>query len=184
MSISTFIVFACLCTIAAYLFVKLAIVYPAWKRHKVQDAATVLSKCLKHLNSDALPSAKIKNGHYLHDKFYNLLYFIYTNDNPIIKSTANIIHTEKIEQERKKFRNEINNLDPETRAIIDESLAAIAQILWLHNPLKFIICIVKSTTARGNFEKGALKKQMVRDGEYLTVRELDDVISLNKHCHA
>lgn len=181
MNAITLIVFAIICTVIAYVLIQLCIVFPAWKKYRIQKATTSLSKCLQLLNSDSLPTAKIKNGHYLHDKFYRLLISIFMCDNPTIKSTANISYDAKTELDMNKFRTEIDNLDIETRRVIDEALSAITQIVFLNNPIKFSICLKNTMKSRKNLRNTSLRNKMVRGGEYLTVR---DEISFDNHCHA
>ena len=85
------------------------------------------------------------------------------------------------EREMSQFRREINDLDPETTATIDEALSAITQIVILHNPVKFSIYLLRSRQSRVVRENGSFKKRMVRGGEYLTV---SDKITFDTHCHA
>jgi hypothetical protein len=181
MSTIAFIVFAAISTAIAYALIQFCIVFPAWKRHRIQQATTSLSRCLNALNADALPNAKIRNGHYLHDRFYRLLFSVFRCDAPIIKSTAKMTYDKKVETDMKRFRDEIDNLDDDTKAIIDEALSAITLLVFLHNPIKFFVCVVKSIMRQNAFKNQSLKKKMVRGGEYLTV---NDRISFDMHCHA
>jgi len=175
-----FTAFAVVCLATAYLFVKLTIVLPAWKQYRIQCAKTTLSRCINRLNNDTLPQAKIRNGHYLHDNFYKLIFAIYTSGSPKIVSTSGIKHDEKTEKNRKAFRSEIENLDHETKTIIDDSMIAITQILFFNNPLRFPLFFIKSTRETSRFNR----ENMVRNAEYLTVSEKKDVISFREHCHA
>lgn len=174
------ITFTCICIALAYLSVKLFIVFPAWKRYRIQKAKTTLSKCINRLNSDTLPHAKIMNGHYLHDKFYKLIFSIYTYGSPKIVTTSGLRHDEKTEINRKSFRSEIEKLDHETKGIIDDSMQAISQILLFNNPVNFPLLIIKSTRELARFNR----ENMVRNAEYLTVSEQIDVISYPPGCHA
>jgi len=174
------IAFTGTCLAIAYLLVKVTIVLPAWKQYRIQRAKTTLSKCINRLNSDTLPQAKIRNGHYLHDKFYKLIFAVYTSGSPKIVSTTGIKHDEKTERNRRAFRSEIEKLDNETKAIIDDSMLAISQILFFNNPLSFPLLFIKSTREMSRFNRA----NMVRNAEYLTVSDKKDVISFQEQCHA
>ena len=181
MNAISLIVFAFSCCFIAYLLTKIFIVFPAWKRYKMQKEKTILSKCINKLNSDILPTAKIKNGNYLHDRFYRLVFDIYTKGSPKISPLYVVKRDEEIEKNSKKFRAEIEALDATTKSIIHESMIAVNKILFLNNPVRYPIMILKITreSVRSNKEK-----LMVRNAEYLTVAEGEDAIMFRRECHA
>ncbi len=162
-----------------YLTLSITVVFPAWKKYKIQKAKAAFAKCFRTLNEGPLPSGKICDGHYLHDSFYRLLLKSLVSDEMIVKSVSNAQHGDEEEQRRLAFRREVDNLNTETRAVVNNAIVSIGWVVFFQNMLMFPLLVFKNTQERIKY-KQRINNEMMRSGEYMAVSQsqlLDD-------CHA
>jgi len=179
MNLIEFMLSALICTAAAYFFLKLTVVWPARKRANLQQAYTDLSASLKKLNKDIMLSGAIKNGDHLHDKFYRSIYCFYLFEYPSKIKVRTFEITPEMEEERKKFRNELNRLDPELKAVVESCNFSIGQILFYSRPITFMTTVYKYARQQ------SLKEKMIKSGEYAMINESRNGNNrFDRHCPA
>lgn len=179
MNFSIFIIVATLSIFIAFLWQLFLHIYPAFKRVKIAESLAVLAKCVTKLNQKALLNAKICNGHYLHDKLYKLLFCVLTHKaNLKFRMLSHVKYTQEFEEERKKFRSEIESLDEETKQIIDDAIFSVAKILILRDPLIFLLICLKVRQGVCGFHlrqpKQIIRRKMIISTEHLTITAKDD----------
>jgi hypothetical protein len=179
MELRTFILVAFISISVAYISLKFFFVFPAWKNFHIQKSKASLAKCLKLLNSDALPNGRISNGDYLHDRFYKMIFDVLMSDEHkiTIYTIKNFKHSKNEEERRKEFRAEIERLDKETRVIIDNAIFSLGKIVFLQNLLVFPMLIFKGNIERKKYKEKFVRSRVMRSAEYLTVREGDDCLA-------
>ena len=175
----SFLIVAISSTLIAFLYQLIHHVYPAYRRVKIAESLSILAKCVKKLDKDALPNAVIKNGDYLHDKFYKLIFCVLTHKANLNQSVLDNIKINKnSEKERLKFLSEIESLDDEMKEIINQSKFAIAKILFFRNPVLFTRTCMKTMKKKRAYHmsntKEYVKSSMVISTEYMTVKARDE----------
>lgn len=150
-------------------------VLPAYKSAKIAESLAVLAKCVKKLNQTALLNAHVTNGHYLHDRFYKLIFCILTHKvNLKFSMLDHVKYDEESELERNKFKSEIESLDGDIKTLIEDATFAVAKILILRNPLIFLlICLklqMKQVDYHRNNAQNTLRDKMITSAELITVK--------------
>ena len=156
----------------------LTVIFPAWRRLKLQAARLDLTKAVAKLNEDALVTAKISDGEYLHDIFYKYLVMTLCGKNKLkfwMLLFAN--YNEKDEQAMQRFRKEVVGLDGETRAIVNGASLAAGKIIFLCSPIITILLVLKLMHDKKGLDakkekhllKSHLKSQLIRSAEYYAV---------------
>lgn len=181
MSLVTFVLFAVVTSFAAYIALRIIVVYPAKKKYQMQDAYTTLAKGIKELNIDALPTGTIKNGDHLHDKFYLSIFQIYMQKQFKMKICREVEITRKGEEDLKQFRAEVENLPPEVKKTIVTCLFSIGKLLFLHNPIKYPLTVFKYIKSRRKYD-ASLHDDLVESGERVLIRVRKN-INFDHHCH-
>jgi hypothetical protein len=179
MNFATFLIIAVTTSAVAFIWQILFHVYPAYKRAKIAESQSILAKCVVLLNRDALLNAKICTGHYLHDKFYKLLFCVLTDKTKLsFNMLRHVKYDDKVLEERNKFRSEIDALDDATKQTIENATFSVAKVLILRNPLIFIMLLLRLNKVKRDFHekkaKAVLRRSMIISTEYITVSSRDD----------
>jgi len=161
---------------AAYVFLQLFVVFPSWRKLKAQQARASLAKCFRVLNDGPFQSGAITNGHYLHDRFNRIIFCVLMVDDLKILSNRKVTHTKAEEDKRKKFREEIEALDPEIQKVVDKAVWAMGSLIFLQNMIDFPSYVAKSIHAKQLYDRKYRDEQMMRSGEYLTVTSSADAL--------
>lgn len=157
-------------------------IFPAYKSVRIEESLATLAKCLTQLDKDALPNAKIFNGHYLHDKLYKMLFYVLTNKaNLNFSMLRHIKYNKASEDEMRKFKTELDSLDETTKEIVDNAIFAVAKIFMLHNPCVLILSFFIIQQKKRDYikqlkqqPKQFLRKKMILSTEYITVNARDE----------
>ncbi|MBM9519246.1 hypothetical protein JWG39_05350 [Desulforhopalus vacuolatus] len=168
MTFLSFVLVALVSTTIAFVCLELFVVWPAAKSYYQQATKTSLSRCLRFLNEKALKNGKIKDGEYLHDIFYKTVLRTLVADKSTIKVKGwSVKHTRKDELRFKKFQREINNLDEDTRKVVNRASCSIAKIVWLNNMVGLPLLIIKSEQKREEY--------LIRSGQYMAMSEKNEL---------
>lgn len=178
MNLEIFLIVATSTTIIALVWQLVFHVYPAYKSAKIAESLSVLAECVKTFDQDMLLNARVSNGHYLHDRFYKLIFCILTHKVNLKFSMLNHIkYDENAESERKKFKSEIDSLDEDTKKLVENATFAVAKILILRNPFIFLSVCFKSQREKVNYRnrntKTILRDKMITSAELITVKASD-----------
>ena len=180
MSFLPFVIVALAAILLAFLWELIFRVYPAYRAASIEKSLYLLTRCATRLNQSALPEGKIRDGHYLHDRFYKLVFHILTNKiNLRFRILKHIDeYPSSSEEARSVLRAEINALDENTREIIDKAIYAMSKILLLRNPVVYTLFCLKIRQKERVFQvqkaRRDLRDRMMKSAEYLTVSARDD----------
>lgn len=166
-------------------------IIPAWRRMKIEQSSLDLTKCLSRINGDALLTAKISDGQYLHDVFYkSVLMTLCKKPRLKFKTLRLITYNEEDERARIKFRAEIDSLDKKTREIVNNAMYASGRIIFLCNPFLLILFSIKMIQAHNDFKtkskkpKRFLQDRVIRSTEYYTIYAAEQRTHNDVECYA
>jgi len=166
----------CVSIIMTIIWQLLFTVYPSWRRLKIAQSLSALAQSLNLLNQDALVTAKIRHNQYLHDRHYRFLYNALTHKVDLRFRMLKVInHDAEAERECRKFHEEIENLDAETKEILRSASYAVGKILLFRSPIIFLLICLKIKRKRNSFLSSDTRRKKVTDtAEYITISARDD----------
>lgn len=175
MNFITFLELVFLSVLLAIIWEFFSTIFPSWKRMKLERAMRDLTHSMVLLNKDALFTAKIKSGQYLHDVFYkSMLMALCEKPNWKLGMWKLVRYNEETERAMQNFRSEIDALDKRTRGIIDNAMYASGKVIFLCNPFLVFLFSLKLIKSRQEFRaskkpKRFMQDRLIRSAEYYTI---------------
>lgn len=175
MNFMTFLVIVLFSVLAAILWEVVSTIFPAWKRMKIERAMRDLTHSMILLNKDALLTAKINGGQYLHDVLYKSLLITLCEKPDLKLGMWNLIrYNEETERAMQKFRSEINALDRRTRTVVDNAIYASGKVIFLCNPFLLVLFSFKLMKSQKEFRAAKksqrfMEERIIRSAEYYTI---------------
>lgn len=183
MSLTTFLAVAIISSFIAVLWQLVFHLYPAYKRLQISQSLSVLARCVARFDKEVLSSAQLTDGHYLHDKFYKLLFTTLTHKVHLKSSMLKKIkYDQRSEAEYLKFRAEIDSLNDSLKSLVADASFSVAKILIFRNPLIFFRICLHIRQEKHDFHtakvKSFLRSKMVMSTEYMTANAKDEDYNL------
>ena len=199
MSLTTFLAVVIVSTFMAFLWQLVFHIYPAYKKLKISQSLAILAKCITRFDKEVLSSSLLTDGHYLHDKFYKLLFATLTHKVNLKRSMLkHVKYDQTSETEYLKFRAEIDSLDDNIKSLIADASFSVAKILILRNPIIFFRICLQIRQEKHGFRtakdkphihckdshvvkaKSFIRSKMVLSTEYITANAKDDDYNFTK----
>ena len=175
MSFIEFILIAVISSVFAYTFLFIRYQMPAWKRSRIAASLAILANCLAKLDKDHLLNGKIRNGDYLHDKFYKHIFEVLRYKINLHPSMLDRLeYNEEMEEESRRLNREMDLLDNEAKAYIQTAMLHLGWILFLRNPVITIRAYLRVHKIKQDYtnikNKNILKNKVTLTAKYITLR--------------